>query len=454
MNYGLLHGYGLGKDEAPGQIGRWVLFCLAVLAIVFRERHYFVYPRFWAEEGVIFFSFARSHGVVQTLLQPHLGYYSLFPNVASIIASKLVSLENAPLATTLMALAGQCLPLALIIFGRSRYWLSIIQKTAVLAVIFVAPLSYEVWLNSINTQFFLCLFTALLLLEPHSEAGGTGRGVALRSSLLVAGLTGILSCLLAPLYWVRACVEKKKEPIVQALILTACMLVQLVVVVKSSSGDIDSKIIMAMGITLPPRIIHWSPPSLGSILLVKNILLNFFGPSLTSSIAKIVHSLYVSGGIAHQAFGYGSLFLVAVFLFCLARRCSGPARYIVPGAFVLLVIPSIAFALVESMGVLISPYAAQRYFFVPNVLVLLMLYCAIDWDGIKRLSGWVNLLFFSLLVLAIFWGGSEFRHFQGSSKVYDPSWPHWKDEIALWKKDTSYAVKIWPAPLWSMRIDP
>lgn len=433
--------------------GRWILLFVSVIIIVFRERRYFAFPRFWAEEGVIFFTFAHSHGVFQSLFQPHLGYYSFYANLASILSVKLVSLEDAPLVTTTMALIGQCLPLSLVIFGQSPYWQGLIRKTAVLLVIFLAPLSYEVWLNSINTQFYLCLFAALLLLEPHSDGDGTPKRGVLRVCLLVAGLTGIMSCLLTPLYWLRAYVEKQKELMILAIILTACSLIQVAVVVMSTSGEVDSKAIMAMGVALPSRSFHWSPPTLGSILLVKTILLDYLGPSLTVPVAKSVHSLYAKGGVGQQVFGYGSLLGVVSFWGCLLRKCSCPARYIVPGSFVLLVVPSVSFALVDTMAVLISPYAAQRYFFVPNVLMLLMLCCAIQWNGIMRLSGG-DLLLAVLFSLALFWGVSEFRHFSGKGNVYDLAWPHWKDEVAVWRKDSTYPLKIWPAPQWKMRLDP
>ena len=103
------------KDH-PSCFGRWLLFFLTLILVVFRQESYFTYPRFWAEEGVVFFSFARSHTLIQALLQPHLGYYSLFSNLAAIIAAKFTPLKNAPLATTLCAFLAQGLPLVLIIF--------------------------------------------------------------------------------------------------------------------------------------------------------------------------------------------------------------------------------------------------------------------------------------------------------------------------------------------------
>ena len=439
----------------PSCHGRWILICLSIILVVFRQESYLVSPRFWAEEGVVFFSFARTHGVIEAFLQPHLGYYSLLPNLASILAARVVSLENAPLVTTLVALGVQCLPLCLVVFGRGPYWQGLIRKTVVVAIIFLAPLSYEVWLNTINSQFYLCLFTLLLLLEPPPAVAGRFSSWSLRLSLCLAGLTGVLSCLLVPLYWLRALIEKKREVVVWALILSACTLVQLAVVVKSGSAKVDAGVITAMGLKLPVRSVHIDPPTLGSILMVKNGLLNFFGLSSSASMAKMIHGWYVKAGIEHQLFGYGSLILLASLMLGLSRRIPGAARYLLPGGFVSLVVPSTALALVSDLGVLIGPYAAHRYYFVPNVLVLLMVTCAIDWENPKRLVKPLNMACLFLLCMAVFGGVRDFRNFQGvKGQVYDVSWPRWKEEIARWRKDSSYPVKLWPAPQWQMTIDP
>ncbi|HXI26983.1 MAG TPA: hypothetical protein VNG89_01130, partial [Vicinamibacterales bacterium] len=36
-------------------------------------------PRFWAEEGSVYYAYATAHGGVATLVAPHLGYFSLVP---------------------------------------------------------------------------------------------------------------------------------------------------------------------------------------------------------------------------------------------------------------------------------------------------------------------------------------------------------------------------------------
>lgn len=428
------------------QIG---LFFLAMVLIVCREKVYFLSPRFWAEEGVIFFSYARQHGVLATLLRPHLGYYSLFANLASIMAVRLAPLEFAPMVTTVLSLAVQCLPIALVVFGRCPYWQGLGGKVIVLACIFLAPLSYEVWLNTVNSQFYFCLFAALLLLEPMPVGENKARTWSLRVGLVMAGLTGVLSCLLLPLYWLRALFERQREVVTWALILSGCTLIQLAVVVFSHSMEVDSRIIGAMGVILPARGVHADLPSLGSILLAKTVLLNFLGPLAAEPLVRTIHAWHGQGGLGGQAVGYGGLILVVGLHLWLARRIAGPARYLLPGCFFLLVVPATVFALVGDLGVLIGVYAAQRYFYVPNILMLLMVYCAIDWGVVKRRAGMTDMALVAVLGLALVLGGISFTDFSGAQGlVYDAAWPKWRDEIALWRQDHSHSVRIWPAPEW------
>ena len=426
------------------------LLLLTALALAFREPGYFTSPRFWAEEGTVFFSYARAHGVWDTLRQPHLGYYSLYPNLASLVAARLAPLTRAPLTTTMMALLAQTAPVMLIVFGRSRYWPETGRKALALAAVLLAPLSYEGWLNTVNSQFYLCLFTALLLLEPPPPSPWA-RGL-LRAMLALSGLTGPPSCLLFPLYWLRAVREKEGELAVWAGLLGLCGCIQAGVMAFSHSASLDAGLIRAAGINLPGRAV-WAPlPALGLILTVKSLLLNFLGTTFSAPLAQNLHRLAVQGGWAYQAAGYGGLLSVSAFLFGLALGVPGPARYLLPLSFLLLAVPATVRALSESPAALISPYAAQRYYYVPNVLVWLLIICGAETAGARFLSA-PNLVRVALLALALFWGGREFGDFNTQARVFDPAWPHWSDEISLWRQDSSHRLKIWPVP-WTLSLPP
>ena len=57
-----------------------------LLLIIIREPAYLTDPRIWAEEGSIYIQSYLDNGAVESLLMPHLGYYSFFNNFAIAIS--------------------------------------------------------------------------------------------------------------------------------------------------------------------------------------------------------------------------------------------------------------------------------------------------------------------------------------------------------------------------------
>ncbi|HET8706541.1 MAG TPA: hypothetical protein VFM46_09595, partial [Pseudomonadales bacterium] len=68
-----------------------------------RRPELFSHPRFWAEEGSVYFANAWHFVWYEVLFEPHLGYLSFFNNLAALIATT-VPLKHAPLVTTIAAL--------------------------------------------------------------------------------------------------------------------------------------------------------------------------------------------------------------------------------------------------------------------------------------------------------------------------------------------------------------
>ena len=127
---------------------------LGVLAMFFRAPSFFFEPRFWAEEGIIYFSNAFNNPWYKALFTPHLDYLSLFNNIASTLAANIVQLKDAPLITTLLAFAVQVIPLAIVLWSQSELWGSAVKKAVGILIILFVPLSGEIWLATNCSQFY------------------------------------------------------------------------------------------------------------------------------------------------------------------------------------------------------------------------------------------------------------------------------------------------------------
>ena len=177
---------------------------LAFFLILSRDIRFLTAPRIWAEEGTVYIQSFLKLPFYESLFSPHLGYYSFFNNYTAGISSALLPLNLVPWGTTLWSLLNALLCILAPLYLRSQYW-DTKSKIILLIVFSIIVANCEIWLNSINLQFYFCLFTAYLVLS-HEEKKMS------RSSLLLifwlsinAAFTGITSIILMPFLLVRFC---------------------------------------------------------------------------------------------------------------------------------------------------------------------------------------------------------------------------------------------------------
>jgi len=179
--------------------GRWTLLMIAVPLLVFlRSPGFFLRPRVWAEEGTVYVQACLDHGIASSLVRPHLGYYSFFNKWAVALSLKGLGLELLPYGTTLLSLVALLAVATAPLWLPCPYWCSPFRKAAVLLFTLVAGCT-EIWLNTINVQFYLGLFSAWLLLSDWDDLSG----VAFVATLLIltnGALTGVTSVILAPFF--------------------------------------------------------------------------------------------------------------------------------------------------------------------------------------------------------------------------------------------------------------
>ena len=99
---------------------RFALLGVVAAATLARRPELLAEPRFWAEEGVLYFASAFNLPWREALLGVHQGYFSFFANTAALIAAATVEIEWAPLVTTLFGLFAQLTPFAMILWGSER----------------------------------------------------------------------------------------------------------------------------------------------------------------------------------------------------------------------------------------------------------------------------------------------------------------------------------------------
>jgi hypothetical protein len=88
-----------------------------------------------------------------------------------------------------------------------------------------------------------------------------------------------------------------------------------------------------------------------------------------------------------------------------------------------------------------------RYFYVPAVLMLLLMLSGIRWES-STLGRWRSALCGAIVLLSL---AVNPRHFR-EGLIVDASWPDWAAEVARWRQDPSRERQVWP-PGWSVTLE-
>jgi hypothetical protein len=401
-----------------------------MLVIFLREPLFFLEPRLWAEEGTRYYSYAYHYSQgrlwYKGLLNVQLGYFSLWPNVASTIAANLIPIEQVPLVTTLMAFLIQLIPLGLIIWSNADFWASPLRKSVGVLIYLLTPVSAGIWLNTINSQFYLAFVTILILLEPAENH--LPRKWVYRFLLVVGGLTGPLSSLLVPMYALVAWLDRDRERAVQAITLGVCAVIQVGLLVYHSGSD------QSIGVRLADGRIYLLLFSLWT----QSIGLLLSGFSWMGEFASWIITEHRAGSITLVAVWVGLLLLTIAIFWWLTNRLPLRERVIFLGGYGLALGVSYVGALASSKIDLIIPGHGARYFWLPNILFGLLLTANIfsKIDGAPR--RWLcTISLATILVLGLV----NYR----TTLIANWEWPQWRAKVAQWRVDPEYRIRIWPS---------
>lgn len=406
----------LRADAVPRSASRCFLGLLLLVAVT-RAPFVLFHGRFWAEEGSTYFEeMAQVDSLVGLLfVYRQAGYYHLFANVGTWAASQ-VSLIHSPLVTAWLSF-GVVAAMAWV----ASSWPSELLPTAGARIAAAALLVLgtladpEVWLNTLHAQTYLAI-VALLLLFVDVGSLRRGRYAAGIGMLIAAGLSGLYSAVLAPLYVAQALYHRTLRRSLYAIVITAAALVQLVVLLSSRfSGHLAETKLAIPG-----------PKELVTRIARRHVGAFVLGRGNAAELLDAANSAFVLGALA---------LAVAVFLFLLLRR--------VPSARLPLLLIG-AMVLTEILVQLGSLRAGGgRYTVIPISILTLML---VHGAATAR-HRWLPHAGTALCAVVLIVGISEFWTQQPKSlRCIDC--PRWDHEVRRWRAGIADRLDIWPYPGW------
>ena len=423
----------------PANGVKFIALLVVVVATILRQPELLQQPRFFAEEGQSFFAFAYNHSLWEYLTSPMYGYYTLYNVIATSIAT-LPRLEIAPLVTAYLAMGVQIAASAMALW-RDVPILDTDLKRFLAAVSFPLICPSQIWLTTIGVQYWLCVVSALILLERPAQRT---RPVHLINGaiLLLNGLTGVLSCLMIPAFFWKWKRLGSKQHLAYAGVLSASLTLQVAVFLRAYlKHDLGVDERLVAGNPAIDVIYHSTILFLSRFLLHGEVMDLPIYDYLDRGINYLVYlaagrplfpqdeAMYLLASVALAALLGAVLYRRRNDFDCLALAVSA------------LIVFSVSVALsIRGIG-------GHRYMFAPACMLMLLMISS----GVESVSGRLGKVAV-VLIVALMFVSNVMDYRPSMSRVYNGSWPKWEEEVRSWRADRAHALNIWPPP-WEMRLD-
>lgn len=387
-----------------------VLVAAAAAATLLRVPEIVLEPRFWAEEGRDYFVHALSVPALDALAAEHQGYYSLVPNVAAWLAI-FVPLEHAPAVTTAIALLVQMLPVAIVATSAAPWAGEPRRRAVAVLVVLLVGAAGELHATTTNSQFQLALAAAVVYLELAAPIQ-PARRTALLGVLLLAGLTGVQSTLLAPVFAWRWWRDRQGADAAAAAVLASCLLLQAGVVL-SVAGQPDRFSVPREPIGAGLRTVE---------KLAKGLLIHPIAGDLGPKFMKLPF------GAAMLAVGVVGVAAAAVAQLAILRR--GPGRDMLAAAWLVAVASYLGSRRMAG---------GERYLEVSSALIVLAIATlAFDTGRPRALRACAGIAVAAAVVV------NAWLYPLRTGGSFDADWPRWTAEVAAWRDGRAGAPRIHP----------
>ena len=422
------------ETVSTGQKG--ILLLLFSLLVALRDPWLLLHGRLWAEEGTVYLRNAWSSDLPATLFSAHLGYYALWPNFCSLLAAHVFPLQYAALVDTWCSFFIQVFAGYLILqceaFSTVRF------KSLALLVLLLAAPNRQVWLNTVNSQFYLVVCAVIVFLSR------TDRHQLLRNfTLALAGLTGPVTTFLTPFFLLRALFAKTRSAYLQAAVITAWACTQILVIRESLHAGV--------------RHINFQPSGIAPEYLAEYIVMPFFGRiAKRLTLSLVLNQVDPNQLIVHTSLGHFKTLLMGYHLpltwpFLLLWAVADVAFL----ALLLwstydradrsswwLLIMSIWLALFSIYGAVGGTYSVgERYVFPSAVLMGLALLLAAARTTAVHSQKVVAACLLGCFLLAGSFDYVTYYQWVGWEK---PDGPGWRIQVQMWRQDPSRKLSVWP----------
>ncbi len=406
---------------------KFILISIVLIICFYRSPFIFLNGRFLAEDGSFWFSNAYTYGYVKGITQMYLGtqYFNLWANFSSVVAS-LFPINYSPLVIVYMAFIVQLYLYIYIIFGHCTFLKTKLDKIiGVFIVIVTPPMVPAVWLASNLSQVYLAILTFLIFFQEENKKYLFNKFSPF--VLFISSLSSILPCIFSPFFIYKYIINKTKLNFYNAISILIGTIFQSIIFFSIKVMGLES-------LSDGPRYIISSEKILNYFYNV--MVKSFFGRDITQFIYNKTTFHQDSLILLMSLFFF--IFLFAIFIIAYKKKDK-----------VLSLL--IFFFIIQSF---LAIYAAKfeqvqgRYAVIPSILLIFSIYRTYQVS-----AGLLKYITMILILFTLMTGLYEFKN----NNIYSEllickGCPDWKYEVAKWKKDQNYKLKIWQYPQKTMTL--
>ncbi len=425
------------------RVTAWLVFGAALGLVVLRAPPLLIEPRFWAEEGAVYYAVAQRAPFFEAFFHRHsAGYLLLSASAPATLAARWLPLEYGPTLTTWAAFAVLATALAVIVFGRSPLWSHPLRRALACAAVLLAPSALgEAWLNSTNSQIYCGLISLCILCEDLRMASPR-RLAALLLLLAVCGLSGVYTSFLFFAFAWKLWSERTPGAAWALGVVTLTSLLQFGIFLSLwRVGALDAAKFQPLDWVRSATYTFYQQ---FLVPLGGRPLVQAFGDT-AAVLAALAHGSRDPATLALA--GIGLLGALAILIALVDRDPRSPRNGLVIALASLAVLTTLSAKFGRTTG---------RYALLSGIALLLLVLAHARFEaGAPR---WRAVLATGLLGWALLVGGAGYR--DDEAFRCPGGCPRWRDELARWCLDPAYAPQIWPVrlpidgPQWRVKLPP
>ena len=314
-----------------------------------------LYPRLWAEEGKYYYSALQNGSFFDTLSLVVRGNFQLLTNWISYF-STLTPAKYAAYTSTYLSLMIACLFIGLFGLLSIQRKYSFLLSVVAVVIFALIPQGYEIYLTGTNIQWILpvCILHIFII---YSKNWSCINKVAAYILVVISGLTGVTSVMLAPIFFLRGLSIKSQFHYRSGWILAACALLHLFIILQNSHE----------GRIFPTDLY---------ILTFPVLLQSMWSPII--GVEAVNATLYILNNFKQNLIWVGLIYFISITiaLFVVWTSSKGSKDRFLPlfifGAAIYISILNIIGSIGDPNG-LVSGWGGGRYFFFGSVCFVLLL---------------------------------------------------------------------------------